>query len=261
MILIFVILYLTLSPCDQKPCRNGGTCVPVYENDSHACQCPPIAEGKHCEEVQWTAFWWYDANTTWPYWGDDVLKYDFGHCNSTDPYCFGRLPWSAVEDSTEMLAVDSENTTTSGVSTPAMMLLMQSGAHSMITSSPIIRTCSIGKNGHQMCWVVIHQLKLKIHSCTVSNMASDRSCLMTTTAIIAIRLWVLAMACALIMIMWIKAWIHFMTRTVLSHELVLDWLCTFVPSTRTKLLSPHFRGNCQNFQDCIRHKLISGRCQ
>ena len=30
---------------------------------------------------------------------------------------------------------------TSGVSTPAMMLLMQPGAHSMITSSPIIRTC------------------------------------------------------------------------------------------------------------------------
>ena len=30
---------------------------------------------------------------------------------------------------------------TNGVSTPAMMLLMQSGAHSMITSSPMIRTC------------------------------------------------------------------------------------------------------------------------
>ena len=110
MILIFVILYFTLSPCDQKPCRNGGTCIPVYENNSYACQCPPIAEGKHCEEVQWTAFWWYDANTAWPDWEEDVLKYDFGHCNSTDPYCFGRLPWSAVEDSTEMLAVDSENT-------------------------------------------------------------------------------------------------------------------------------------------------------
>ena len=111
MILIFVILYFTLSPCDQKPCRNGGTCVPVYENVRYACQCPPIAEGKHCEEVQYTAFWWYDANTAWPDWEDDVLRYDFGRCNSTDPDCFGRLPWSAVEDSTEMLAVDSENTT------------------------------------------------------------------------------------------------------------------------------------------------------
>ena len=69
-----------------------------------------ITEGKHCEEVIWTAFWWYDAYTAWPDWEKDVLKYEFGHCNSTDPYCFGRLPWSAVEDSTEMLAVDSKNT-------------------------------------------------------------------------------------------------------------------------------------------------------
>ena len=83
----------------------------MYENDSYACQCPKlITVGKDCEEVIWTAFWWYDTNTAWPLWEEDVLKYDFGHCNSTDPYCFGRLPWSAVEDSTEMLAVDSENT-------------------------------------------------------------------------------------------------------------------------------------------------------
>ena len=83
----------------------------MYENDSYACQCPKlIFEGKHCEEVIWTAFWWYGLNTAWPYWEEDVLKYEFGHCNSTDPYCFGRLPWSAVEDSTELLAVDSENT-------------------------------------------------------------------------------------------------------------------------------------------------------
>lgn len=85
----------------------------MYENSSYACQCLPNAEGKHCEEVriQWTAFWWYNANTTWPDWEEDVLKYDFGHCDSTDPYCFGRLPWSVLEDFTEMLAVDSENTT------------------------------------------------------------------------------------------------------------------------------------------------------
>ena len=83
----------------------------MYENDSYACQCPKlINEGKNCEEVIWRAFWWYGLNTAWPDWEEDVLKYEFGHCNSTDPYCFGRLPWSAVEHSTELLAVDSEKT-------------------------------------------------------------------------------------------------------------------------------------------------------
>ena len=58
----------------------------------------------------WTAFWWYDVNTTWPSHENDVLAYDFGHCQSSDPYCFGRLPLDAIEDSTEMLAIDSEGT-------------------------------------------------------------------------------------------------------------------------------------------------------
>ena len=58
----------------------------------------------------WTAFWWYDSNTKWPANEMDVLAYDFGYCHTSDLYCFGRLPLSASEDSTEMLAVDSEGT-------------------------------------------------------------------------------------------------------------------------------------------------------
>ena len=140
MILIFVILYLTLSPCDQKPCRNGGTCVPVYENDSYACQCPPIAEGKHCEEVQWTAFWWYDANTTWPYWEDDVLTHVVTAIQRI-PTVLDAFPGQRWKTLLRCLQLTRKTPLTSGVSTPAMMLLMQFGAHSMITSSPIIRTC------------------------------------------------------------------------------------------------------------------------
>ncbi|CAH3017252.1 unnamed protein product [Porites evermanni] len=127
------------STCDQIPCRNGGTCIPVYENNSYACQCPPIAEGKHCEEVQWTAFWWYDANTAWPDWEEDVLKYDFGHCNSTDPTVLDAFPGQRWKIPPRCLLLTRKTPFTNGNSTPAMMLLMQSGAHSMITSTHIIR--------------------------------------------------------------------------------------------------------------------------
>ena len=59
----------------------------------------------------WTAFWWIDGfNTPWPAGENDVLAYAFGHCKAIDPYCFGRLPLTANEDSTEMLAVDSYGT-------------------------------------------------------------------------------------------------------------------------------------------------------
>ena len=60
---------------------------------------------------KWTAFWWYDVGTTWPTAENDVLAHDFGHCKANDSYCFGRLPLSAVEDNTELLAVDSQGTT------------------------------------------------------------------------------------------------------------------------------------------------------
>ena len=37
-----------------------------------------------------------------------MLAYEFGHCQASDAYCFGRLPLDAIEASTEMLAIDSE---------------------------------------------------------------------------------------------------------------------------------------------------------
>ena len=64
----------------------------------------PSADG------DWTAFWWYDVDITWPSNEIDVLAYEFGHCKPSDPYCFGRLPSDAKADETEMLAVDSEGT-------------------------------------------------------------------------------------------------------------------------------------------------------
>ena len=39
----------------MNPCKNGGVCIPSYENDSYSCQCKStalkITSGKHCETV------------------------------------------------------------------------------------------------------------------------------------------------------------------------------------------------------------------
>ncbi|XP_078372982.1 uncharacterized protein LOC144656609 [Oculina patagonica] len=97
------------SPCDKEPCLNGGKCLPIYEQNSYLCdtgRTHPSFDGNGI----WTAFWWYDINTTWPSGENDVLAYNFSHCRSSDPYCFGRLPLDAIEDSTELLAIDSEGT-------------------------------------------------------------------------------------------------------------------------------------------------------
>ncbi|XP_078372979.1 uncharacterized protein LOC144656606 [Oculina patagonica] len=111
--------FSVVSPCDKKPCLNGGKCLPIYEQDSYRCQCPrQINVQKSCEDGRtlpspdgnWTAFWWYDIDTTWPSGENDVLAYNFSHCRSSDPYCFERLPSDAIEDSTELLAIDSERT-------------------------------------------------------------------------------------------------------------------------------------------------------
>ena len=56
----------------------------------------------------WLAFWWWTAGATWPANEKDVLAYPYGHCSSYSEYCFGRIPFWAREDSTEMLAIDSE---------------------------------------------------------------------------------------------------------------------------------------------------------
>ena len=56
----------------------------------------------------WLAFWWWTADATWPADEEDVLAYPFGNCNPYGEYCFGRIPSWAREDSTEMLAIDSQ---------------------------------------------------------------------------------------------------------------------------------------------------------
>lgn len=61
---------------------------------------------KHGEN--WLAFWWWTADATWPVGESDVLAYPYGYCGSYSQYCFGRIPSWAREDSTEMLAIDSE---------------------------------------------------------------------------------------------------------------------------------------------------------
>lgn len=56
----------------------------------------------------WVAFWWWTADATWPADEKDVLAYPYGYCSSYSEYCFGRLPSWTREDSTEMLAIDSQ---------------------------------------------------------------------------------------------------------------------------------------------------------
>ena len=36
-----------VSPCDSKPCENGGECSNV--GDSFNCKCPPGFRGKRCQ--------------------------------------------------------------------------------------------------------------------------------------------------------------------------------------------------------------------
>lgn len=57
--------------------------------------------------LKWTAFWWWTKDTVWPKNENDALKYRYGHCKAEDVYCFQRLPTSALEDFTYLLAVDT----------------------------------------------------------------------------------------------------------------------------------------------------------
>ncbi|KAL9968721.1 hypothetical protein ACROYT_G020840 [Oculina patagonica] len=82
------------SSCDKQPCLNGGKCLPIYEQNSHLCdegQTLPSSDGNGI----WTAFWWYNIDTTWP---SAILTASVA------------FPLDAIEDSTEMLAIDSEGT-------------------------------------------------------------------------------------------------------------------------------------------------------
>ncbi|KAL9965839.1 hypothetical protein ACROYT_G029693 [Oculina patagonica] len=58
----------------------------------------------------WHRFWWWTPAKQWPTGAKDVLKNAYGTCKSSDSYCFQRLPSWVKEDSTELLAIDSEGT-------------------------------------------------------------------------------------------------------------------------------------------------------
>ena len=58
----------------------------------------------------WTAFWWWTPGAAWPTRESDVLQHAYGACTQYDYYCFQRLPSWAVENFTELLAIDSQGT-------------------------------------------------------------------------------------------------------------------------------------------------------
>ncbi|XP_068676595.1 uncharacterized protein [Montipora foliosa] len=37
------------SPCERLPCKNGGTCRPLYDTNSYVCQCAEGNNGTYCE--------------------------------------------------------------------------------------------------------------------------------------------------------------------------------------------------------------------
>ena len=37
------------TPCSKKPCKNGGSCVAKYEEDTFQCVCAPGYTGTYCE--------------------------------------------------------------------------------------------------------------------------------------------------------------------------------------------------------------------
>ena len=43
----FFFFFNKVSPCDSKPCENGGECSNV--GDSFNCKCPPGYRGKRCQ--------------------------------------------------------------------------------------------------------------------------------------------------------------------------------------------------------------------
>jgi len=57
----------------------------------------------------WTRWWWYNGNGTFPS-ESDVLGYNFGEANVNSSYGFQTLPSNVSQASTELLAIDGENT-------------------------------------------------------------------------------------------------------------------------------------------------------
>ena len=61
---------------------------------------------------KWRTFWWWNAGVEWTACESqlvtDVLKNPYGTCSGGDPFCFQRLPAWLEEDSTVILAKDSQ---------------------------------------------------------------------------------------------------------------------------------------------------------
>ena len=53
--LINIVLYLQ-TPCSENPCKNGATCIPMYDDDTFKCKCAAGYKGKKCDKgnTAWT---------------------------------------------------------------------------------------------------------------------------------------------------------------------------------------------------------------
>lgn len=72
-------------------------------NTIKSAQYPVIIE----DGTRWRAFWWYKKSSGWPRCSDDVLEGEYGGCDPSASYCFGRLPDQLSETGAEMLGKDS----------------------------------------------------------------------------------------------------------------------------------------------------------
>lgn len=54
MSLFLSLVTLSKSPCMSSPCRNGGTCQPIYDREDYRCICPfANLIGKNCENCKY----------------------------------------------------------------------------------------------------------------------------------------------------------------------------------------------------------------
>ena len=54
LIVIYFLSVLFKTPCMSNPCRNGGTCQPIYDKDDYQCKCPfKNLSGKNCEDCKY----------------------------------------------------------------------------------------------------------------------------------------------------------------------------------------------------------------
>lgn len=43
------LIFVSTSPCKEKPCKNGGSCFPTFNEEEYICKCASGYSGKHCE--------------------------------------------------------------------------------------------------------------------------------------------------------------------------------------------------------------------